>query len=209
MSRIATLHMLRSAISDSLRSRGFIISWLNHTLTPCSGLPDGDVRIYEESWRLGGLSQDRAINVGKRKGRPGSSSPDSEAQGPGHPQCHSRASHRSGQGWLGRIRKGLVEDFMALLGGTGDTLVVTAARSVQSASGHYAAVRRLQCPARKASYRSSVEPRMDFHKDHLARPFGASVIKSGRLEMTLAIRRASSKVNPPDCSLVSWSLVTT
>src|SRR4051794_10230611 len=31
MSRITTLHMLRSAISDSLRSRGFIISWLNHT----------------------------------------------------------------------------------------------------------------------------------------------------------------------------------
>jgi hypothetical protein len=31
MSRIATLHMLRSAISDSLRSRDFIISWLNHT----------------------------------------------------------------------------------------------------------------------------------------------------------------------------------
>src|SRR5262245_57109143 len=31
MSRISTLHMLRSAISDSLRSRGFIISWLYHT----------------------------------------------------------------------------------------------------------------------------------------------------------------------------------
>ena len=31
VSRIATLHMLRSAISDSLRSRDFIISWLNHT----------------------------------------------------------------------------------------------------------------------------------------------------------------------------------
>src|SRR5215831_8449158 len=31
MSRITTLHMLRSAISDSLRSRGFIISWLNPT----------------------------------------------------------------------------------------------------------------------------------------------------------------------------------
>ena len=30
-SRITTLHMLRSAISDSLRSRGFIISWLNRT----------------------------------------------------------------------------------------------------------------------------------------------------------------------------------
>ena len=31
MPRVATLHMLRSAISDSLRSHGFIISWLNHT----------------------------------------------------------------------------------------------------------------------------------------------------------------------------------
>jgi len=31
MSRIATLHMLRSAISDNLRSHGFIISWLYHT----------------------------------------------------------------------------------------------------------------------------------------------------------------------------------
>src|SRR5262249_33633670 len=31
VSRITTLHILRSAISDSLRSRGFIISWLNHT----------------------------------------------------------------------------------------------------------------------------------------------------------------------------------
>src|SRR3954451_6569172 len=45
MSRIATLHMLRSAISDSLRSRGFIISWLNHTphatavYASCSALP--------------------------------------------------------------------------------------------------------------------------------------------------------------------------
>jgi hypothetical protein len=29
--RVATLHMLRSAISDSLRSRDFIISWLNRT----------------------------------------------------------------------------------------------------------------------------------------------------------------------------------
>ena len=45
MSRIATLHMLRSAISDSLRSRDFIISWLNHTphatavYASCSALP--------------------------------------------------------------------------------------------------------------------------------------------------------------------------
>jgi hypothetical protein len=45
MSRIATLHMLRSAISDSLRSRGFIISWLNPTphatavYASCSALP--------------------------------------------------------------------------------------------------------------------------------------------------------------------------
>ena len=45
MSRIATLHMLRSAISDSLRSHGFIISWLNHTprttavYASCSALP--------------------------------------------------------------------------------------------------------------------------------------------------------------------------
>ena len=45
MSRIATLHMLRSAISDSLRSRGLIISWLNHTphatavYASCSALP--------------------------------------------------------------------------------------------------------------------------------------------------------------------------
>jgi hypothetical protein len=31
VSRIATLHMLRLAISDSLRSRGFIISLLYHT----------------------------------------------------------------------------------------------------------------------------------------------------------------------------------
>jgi hypothetical protein len=42
---LATLHMLRSAISDSLRSRGFIISWLNHTphatavYASCSALP--------------------------------------------------------------------------------------------------------------------------------------------------------------------------
>ena len=36
MSRIATLHMLRSAINDSLRSRDFIISWLNLATRPVS-----------------------------------------------------------------------------------------------------------------------------------------------------------------------------
>src|SRR5215471_10447502 len=45
VSRIATLHMLRSAISNSLRSRDFIIPWLNRTshstavYASCSALP--------------------------------------------------------------------------------------------------------------------------------------------------------------------------
>jgi hypothetical protein len=45
VSRVAALHMLRSAISDSLRSRDFIISWLNRTphaiamYASCSVLP--------------------------------------------------------------------------------------------------------------------------------------------------------------------------
>jgi hypothetical protein len=46
------------------------------------------------------------------------------------------------------------------------------------------------------------EPRMDFHQDRLVRPAGDSVIRSGRLEMTRAIRRASSGVNPPDWCFV-------
>ena len=45
VSRVPTLHMLRSAISDSLRSRGFIISWLYRrphataVYASCSALP--------------------------------------------------------------------------------------------------------------------------------------------------------------------------
>ena len=42
------------------------------------------------------------------------------------------------------------------------------------------------------------EPRMDFHHERLGRSVGGSVIKSGKLEMTRAIRRASSRVNPPE-----------
>ena len=46
------------------------------------------------------------------------------------------------------------------------------------------------------------EPRMDFHQDRLVRPVRGSIIRSGKLEITRAIRRASSKVNPPEASFV-------
>jgi hypothetical protein len=52
------------------------------------------------------------------------------------------------------------------------------------------------------------EPRMDFHKDHLVRRVGDSGIRSGRLEMTRAIRHASSRVKL-DLFFVSLSSVTT
>jgi hypothetical protein len=53
------------------------------------------------------------------------------------------------------------------------------------------------------------EPRVDFHQDRLVRPIGDSIIRSGRLEMTRAIRQASSNVKPPLWSFVPSSLVTT